>query len=177
MKKTHFLTVLALFSLQVALFSQTYNRAAGIRVGDGLDLTFKQYLRNNWTAEGIAHTSILSENLGATVVVAKHHKFLVRNFGYYYGIGGHYYARKDRNRVEPTEITNNVAGLTGMVGVELSIHRLNVSLDMRPELHLVGDQSYPAEWNPFAVSVRYIIDKRERRRIRDWKVFDKMRRD
>ncbi len=177
MKKTYFAAILAIFLLPKAIFSQTYNTAAGLRLGDGLDLTFQQYIRDNWTGEAILHTNIFSKNTGLTLLAEKHHKLLVRNFGFYYGAGGHYYLRKDRNRIEPTDITHQVAGLTGILGAEVSFHRLNIAVDMRPEMHLTGDQTYPFEWNPFAVSVRYIIDKRERKRVRDWKVWDRMRRN
>ncbi len=176
MKRYFVGVVFALFCTSVPVFSQTYNTAAGIRMGEGFDLTFQQYIKNNWTAEGILHTGIFSKKVGVSVLAEKHHKVLIRNFGVYYGLGAHYYARKNQNRIEPATRTNNVYGLSGIAGAEVSFGRLNFALDMKPEVHFGGDQTYPFEWNPFSVSVRYIIDKRERKKMRDWKVWDKFKR-
>ena len=176
MKKYFVFVVLAVLFTSAPLFSQTYNTAAGVRMGEGFDLTFQQYIKNNWTAEGILHTSIFSKKVGVSVLAEKHHKVLLRNFGVYYGLGAHYYARKNQNRIEPAERTNNVYGLSGSAGAEVSLGRLNFALDLKPEVHFGGDQTYPFEWNPFSVSVRYIIDKRERKKMRDWKVWDKFKR-
>jgi hypothetical protein len=57
----------------------------------------------------------------------------------------------------------------------LSIGRFNCSLDWKPEIHLTGANGHPFGWNGASVSVRYIILKRERRKIRDWKVWDAFR--
>ncbi len=153
--------------------AQTYRTAAGIRVGEGFDFTFQQYLANNWTAEGIAHTHLFSKNLGVSLLAEKHHKILIRNFNLYYGIGGHYYARSDENRSETMAIVKKVFGLSAIAGAELSLGRINLAVDIKPEAHLSGDQVYPLEWNPVCVSVRYIIEKRHRKRVRDWKMWDK----
>ena len=176
MKKYILIAIFAAVAATNTIQAQTYNTAAGIRVGDGFDLTFQQYIQNNWTAEGIIHTDILSKNAGLSILAEKHHKVLVRNFGVYYGLGGHYYFKKDQNRTEPVEIVRNAYGLSAIAGAEVSFGRLNFALDMKPEMHLAGDQVHPFEWNPFAVSIRYIIDKRERKKIRDWKVWDKVKR-
>ena len=165
------LAVLCTYATQ----AQTYNTAAGIRLGGGFDLTFQQYIRDHWTVEGILHTNLLSKNTGISVLAEKHHKVLIRNFGVYYGAGAHYYARKDENRIEPTVITRNVYGLSGIAGAEISFGRLNFAVDVKPEIHFAGDQVHPFEWNPIALSIRYIIDKRERRKVKDWKVWDKIR--
>ena len=165
------LAILGTYTMQ----AQTYNTAAGVRLGGGFDLTFQQYIKDHWTVEGILHTNMLSKNTGISVLAEKHRKVLVRNFGVYYGAGVHYYARKDENRVEPTVITKNVYGLSGIAGAEVSFGRLNFAVDVKPEIHLAGDQVHPFEWNPIAVSIRYIIDKRERRKVKDWKVWDKIR--
>jgi hypothetical protein len=48
-----------------------------------------------------------------------------------------------------------------------------LGVDWKPELHLTGEQVRPFEWHGTAVSVRYIIAKRERKKIKDWHVWDK----
>ena len=172
-RKIRFALIATVIIFVSNLQAQTYRTAAGIRVGEGVDLTFQQYLLKNWTAEGILHTDLFSKNLGASVLAEKHHKILIRNLNFYYGAGAHYYARKDENRSETDAIAKNVFGLSVIAGAELSLGRLNLAVDFKPEAHLSGDQVYPLEWNPVCVSARYIIEKRERRKIRDWDMWDK----
>lgn len=150
--------------------AQSYKTAAGIRVDNGVHLTVQQYLTDNWTAEGILHSSVGSKDLGITLLAEKHQKILFRNTNLYYGAGGHYYWKNEAPRAE-TGIANNVYGLSFIGGAEVSLGRLNVSIDWKPELHL-SESSQVFDWNGAAISVRYILAKRERKTIKDWKVWD-----
>jgi hypothetical protein len=161
---------LGLFLLLLAAsvaHGQSYNTAAGIRVERGLDLTLQQRIAGNWTAEAMVHTSFFSKDLGLSLLAERHHKIFIRNFNFYYGVGGHYYAESDANRRNVPELVQNVWGLSGIGGVEVSLGRLNLAVDAKPELHFGGDQTYPLEWRGVALSARYIFDKRERRTLRD----------
>jgi hypothetical protein len=158
-----------LFLFQTAQ-AQSYKTAAGIRVDNGVQLSVQQYLTNNWTAEGILHSSVGSKDLGITLLAEKHQKILFRNTNIYYGAGGHYYWKNEVPRTE-NEVGNNVYGLSLIGGAEVSLGRFNISIDWKPELHL-SEASRPFDWNGAAVSVRYILAKRERKTIKDWKVWD-----
>ncbi len=159
--------------ISVPAFGQSYKTAAGIRIDNGLNLTLQQYVTNGWTAEGILHTGFNSKDLGVTLLAEKHHKILFRNLNFYGGAGVHYYGRSEATRLE-NETAQNVFGLSAIGGAELSLGRLNFSVDWKPELHLSGDQVHPFDWNGASISVRYIIDKRERKKVKDWKVWNKM---
>jgi hypothetical protein len=164
-------------ALSLVLFSsmshaQSYNTAFGVRIERGLGFTLQQYIANGWTGEGIVHASILNDDLGLSVLAEKHQKIIFRGLNFYYGPGIHYYAQKTIKDDEPNK---GIFGLSGILGAELSIGRFNISADIKPELHLSGDLARPYTWNGGAVSVRYIIDKRERRRLRDAKFFDKIK--
>jgi hypothetical protein len=164
----------ALLFISATAFAQSYKTAAGVRIGQGLDLSVQQYLGRQWTAEGIIHTSLFSDNLGFSLLAEKHRKIFSRNFNIYYGAGGHYYAQTPVNRgSEQQPLATRVWGLSAIGGAELSLGRLNLAVDFKPELHLGGDQAYPFVWQPAAVSVRYILEKRERRTAKDWKVWDR----
>jgi hypothetical protein len=157
------------------LDAQSYNTAFGLRIDNGINLTAQQRVYKNWTLEGIVHTSFRSDDLGLTVLGERHHKVLFRNLNFYYGAGGHYYWKNDRQTGdEEPEISENVYGLSLIGGAEISLGRINVGVDWKPELHLSNDeQTSPFAWNGAAISVRYIIDKRERKKVKDWKVWDK----
>lgn len=146
--------------------AQSYKTAAGIRVDNGVQLTVQQHIVNGWTAEGILHTSIGSENLGLTLLAEKHSKILFRSTNIYFGAGGHYYWDNESSSTEPASSGNNVYGLSFIGGAEISLGRVNVAVDWKPELHLSqSDKTFG--WNGASVSVRYIFAKRERKKFKD----------
>lgn len=175
MKNTHFcsLAFFAALLFSTPVFAQKYKTAAGVRFDNGFNLTAQQYIKNGWTLEGILHTPLISsKDLGVTLLAEKHRKIIFRGTNFYTGIGAHYYWQQNSAR-ESAELHENVMGLSGIAGLELTFGRLNFALDWKPELHLSGGQAHPFEWNGASVSVRYIIEKREKKKIKDWKVWDK----
>ncbi len=169
------LCVLSLIALTIALgkfpaHGQSYKTAGGIRIDNGLNLTLKQYISGGWAAEGLLHTSIGSRDLGVTLLAEKHHRILFRGINLYYGLGAHYYWQNEPLRSEAL-YAENLYGPSFIAGAELSLGRINVSIDWKPEFHLNGGGF---DWNGSAISVRYIFAKRERERkgVRDWKVWE-----
>lgn len=166
-------TLSLLLCFAAPVFSQRYKTAAGVRFDNGFNLTAQQYITNGWTAEGILHTPLLSsKDLGFTLLAEKHHKILFRGINFYSGAGVHYYWQQNSAR-ETAEVHDNVMGVSGIAGLEASLGRINLAVDWKPELHLSGEQAHPFEWNGASISLRYIIEKRERKKIKDWKVWDK----
>lgn len=163
-------TLIALFSLPA--FSQKYKTAAGVRFENGLNLTVQQYIANGWTAEGILHTPAISDVLGVTVLGEKHHKIIFRGTNFYTGAGLHYYWKKNPVS-EATNTNRNIFGLSGVAGLEFTLGRINLAADWKPELHLAGEATHAVSWNGASVSVRYILEKRHKKTVKDWKVWDK----
>lgn len=167
----------ALFCLTLAapaLFAQSYKTAIGVRVDNGLNISAQQHIVDHWTVEGILHTPFRTDDLGLTVLAERHQKILFRGINLYWGAGGHYYWTNGTiNREDEREVNNNVYGLSLIGGAEISLGRINISADWKPELHLSGDLARPFDWNGAAISVRYILAKRERPSFRDWKIFGK----
>jgi hypothetical protein len=172
MKHSQIIPLFALALLPAFAFGQRYKTAAGIRIDNGLNLTVQQYITNGWTAEGILHTSIASEDLGITLLAEKHHKILFRGLNFYSGAGVHYYGLNNNPR-EGEVVEKNVFGASFIGGVEMSLGKINLAVDWKPELHLSGEVR-PFDWNGASLSVRYIIAKRERKKIKDWKIWDKL---
>lgn len=152
--------------------AQTYITAIGLRADRGLGVSLQQYIGNRWTLEVIGHSPFRTKELGITALGERHHKLLVRNLNFYYGGGGHYYWKSTDGK-DMSEIHQNVFGLTGIGGAELSLGRLNFAVDFKPELHFTGNQVHPFEWPGAAVSVRYILEKRSRFRKIDFDDFQR----
>lgn len=168
------LPVALLFLLQNFSDAQSYKTAAGLRIDNGVNLTVQQYLFNNWTAEGILHTPISSDNVGLTLLAERHRKIIFRGTNFYYGVGGHYYWQNEaKNADNETRTASNVAGLSAIGGLEMSLGRLNFAVDWKPELHLNSGTDKAFDWNGASVSVRYIFAKREKKKVKDWKIWGK----
>lgn len=161
-KNKFWFSVFALALSSHTLFSQSYKTAAGIRLDGGPSISIQQHLADRYTAEGILHTGLFNPNKGVTLLARKHHKILFRGINIYYGAGGHYYSSNEINR-QKDEVAENVWGLSFVGGAELSLGRLNFSVDVKPELHLHGDQTFPFNWQGPTLSARYVLAKRERR--------------
>ncbi len=165
-------TLLLAILFSTPAIAQRYKTAAGVRFDNGFNLTVQQYITNGWTAEGILHTPFVStKDFGFTLLGEKHYKILFRGINFYTGAGAHYYWNQSSVR-EDNIVHNNVMGLSGIAGLEASLGRINLAVDWKPELHMTGDQPHPFEWNSASVSLRYIIEKRERKKVRDWKFWD-----
>ena len=173
MKNTRLIILPLLLLINHLAFGQSYKTAAGIRIDHGINFTVQQHIADNWTAEGILHTPINSDEMGFTLLAEKHQKILFRGLNLYAGAGGHYYWQSAANRTETASVADNVFGLTFIGGAEVSLGRFNVGFDWKPELHLAGDQTHPFEWTGGSISVRYILAKRERKKVKDWAVWDK----
>jgi hypothetical protein len=170
-----FALCIALTSCLVSASAQSYRTAVGLRVEQGFNVTLKQHIHQRWSAEGILHTGINSDNIGLTLLAERHQKILFRNLNLYWGAGGHFYQHNTALNEKTPEAPYFISGLSFIGGAELSLGRLNFSVDLKPEIHLTGETVHPLNWNGAAVSVRYIIAKRPRRGIRDMEVWGRLR--
>lgn len=145
----------ALILLPVASQAQAYKTAAGIRVGSGFHVSVKQHLADRWTGEAILTPNWSPNGPGVTLLGAYNRKVLFRGVGLYYGGGGHYYWDYAPARLEPSDRTQ-VYGLTLIGGVEMTMKRLNISLDLKPEVHAGGTKK-ALSWHGPSVTARYVL--------------------
>jgi hypothetical protein len=174
MKLSNLLPLIAFIAFINQSFAQRYQTAGGIRIDNHVGFTMQQYIKDAWTVEGILHAPFRSDEFGLTLLAEKHHKVLFRGFNFYYGVGTHYYFESAASRNSDVT-TKNVFGLSFIGGAEASVGRFNISADIKPEMHLAGDQVHPFEWTGAAISLRYIFKKRERKGLKDLPILQKMK--
>lgn len=156
---------LSIISIPVSVISQGYTTAAGLRLGNHLGLSLNQRLIGKLSLEGIVQSD-MRDNGYAQLLLKKHSSVIGRGFNLYAGAGGH---------LGYGEILGGQYGVSGIVGVELSLFRLNVSLDYVPMVHLATGNEGGSTGTGFssqgAMSVRYIMfkanNKKHRHRLRD----------
>ena len=162
-KKISILLFVLHLSSAEALIAQKYITSLGARLGEETGLSLQQKIAHDWTIEGILLSSWRNKDLGLKVLAEKHHPIIGRRFNLYYGGGVHWNYLNDSAKIYPS-------GLSGIVGVELSISRLNISWDFLPSFNIwYGDSDFTPST---AVSLRYILIK-EKKKKRHWRLFKK----
>ncbi|MGB0136506.1 MAG: hypothetical protein ACPF83_04640 [Flavobacteriales bacterium] len=152
------LLALALVCLTTVAFGQDYNRAIGFRGGFFSGITYKQFVDENMAIEGILHSRYAGWQITG---LAEWHgaAWDVPGLNWYYGAGGHVgiFTYSENSPYFDAEATGTKVGVgvDGVLGIEYNIKTIpiNVSLDWKPALNLVGYTGFAADGGAF--SVRY----------------------
>lgn len=163
MKKS-FLFVILLFVTKL-VGAQGYITAAGVRVGTQFGLTLQQRIADKMTIEGIVHSNFRNQT-NLTVLIERHHSIIFKKLNYYAGAGIHKGWISDETKKDPL-------GVTGLLGLEMTISRVNISVDIKPTLNIVGGMKF-FDLQP-AVSMRYVFIPQKKQNIVE-KIFGKKKR-
>ena len=149
------------------LSAQGYTTALGLRAGTEIGLTLQQQVWPGVTMEGILQRQMKTEETYVTLLAEKHQKLLFRKFNLVLGGGVH----KGWNTTGGDErITEDPAGVTGILGLGLTVGRINVGWDTKPAFNIVGGERF-VDFQT-AVSVRYVLVPQKKKR-KDWKFWKK----
>ena len=142
----------------LSISAQGYGMAAGVRVGSGFGGTFQQQIALNTSLEAI----ILRQKTGdyvdytASVLYEKHQNVLTKGLNIYAG-GGLYYTWLE-DRVNLITKPTNPFGISPIAGAELTIGKLNVSIDLKPNIKISGGGDGVKGFDiQSAFSVRYVL--------------------
>jgi len=160
MRSTLFFLVLSLLVCLPEVDAQHYRTAGGVRVGQGLGFTFKQKVLDKTAIEAILLTSVGNQETGLVLLAEQHQKLLFKRFTFYPGIGVH----KTWNADVPDAFseTSDPAGVSGIIGVEMTVGRFNIGWDYLAQLNLWGDARFFQ--SNTAVSLRYVFWERKRKK-------------
>lgn len=136
------LVVLFLIPFSCALYAQNYTRDAGVRIGENLAFSYRQYLNENQASEFMAAFGWRGINLAAAKVFAEPTlSGLSDNLFFLYGFGAHVGFRYiDKYRIGARVIALDEyrfaphIGVDGLIGLEYRIAELPLvfGLDTRP---------------------------------------------
>lgn len=146
---------LCLFGLSAN--AQSYNTAAGIRLGTDWGLTVKQRVYDNITGEFIIQSSLFRDETMLTLLGTQHQKLIGKRFNLYYG-GGLHKGWLPSN-LEGADLKDPF-GIDLIGGIDLTIAGINLSYDFKPGINLVGGQS--SLFLQSGISARYVFVKNER---------------
>lgn len=143
-----------LFVLQLG-FSQSYNSAAGLRLGTGWGLTYAQRFAKKLTVEGILTSSFQRNETTVTGLVRQHYPVVTKRLNVYSGAGLHkgWVTNGDNGTYK------NPFGITGVLGAEFTIARFNISYDFRPSINISGGEK--TFYGHTGIAIRYVLVKRK----------------
>jgi hypothetical protein len=158
--KLIFMLLLQVFFMSTIL-SQSYNTAAGFRMGDDFGLSVTQRFSKNHTIEFSFSDGLFSDHTYVSLSVKQHKRILSRRFNYY--TGGGYYGQKSpiTTAVDDINSTNFHHGIMGVLGAEFTLSRINVALDYTPHYTFGQDFTGRRLGINSAFTVRYVLWKRE----------------
>ena len=163
MQKYIFLLIASLFTL--GGMAQSYNTAAGPRLGTEIGLSVQQRISKKETIEFILNDVPRNNQVTISLLYEKHTALLFRQFNYYVGSGLHVGWINNRAEDDP----KGPFGISFITGVELRLGRTIFSLDYKPALNLTG--GYKRYQSEAAFSMRYIIIKKKKKKI-NWKFWE-----
>ncbi|WP_020537640.1 hypothetical protein [Lewinella cohaerens] len=156
--KKFFLAIMALFCSTI-IIAQSYDLAAGVRLGTDLGISAKLRLPpidENFTLETILQTSLEREEGMLTVLGEQHFPLITRRVNLYAGIGFHAgWLENDPDRLEDYKAP---AGISFIGGAELNFKNINISTDFKPAINLSGGEK--RMYSQTAITLRYIPFKR-----------------
>lgn len=158
--------IIAISLLGFTLQAQKYRTAGGVRLGNSFGITIQQKIFKSTTLEGLLQTGLGGKENGRfTLLWEQHQKMLGRRLNFYYGAGLH------RGWKTDSEDTGKFdSGVTAITGLEMTISRLNISVDYKPVFNVFnGDRFYRGQT---ALSLRYVIVKHKKKKI-NWKFWKK----
>lgn len=141
------------FLTPLSMSAQGYGTAAGIRIGNGIGVTFQQQVALNTSIEAILQREFTSSDATLSLLYEKHQNVLTRGLNIYAG-GGVYYTwiENDPNAIVQPK---NAFGVSPIAGAELTIGSFNVAFDFKPNIKLTG--SGTGFQMQSALSVRYVL--------------------
>jgi len=154
--KLKFCVLIGFFSfILISLQAQSYNTAFGVRLDTDWGVSIQQRIANKTTIEGLLQNSFKNDRFLATVLIEQHYPILIKRLNVYAGGGIHKLWETNNDST-----FDNPIGLTGIVGAEFTIARVNFSWDFKPMLN-IGDNVSQRLDATTALTVRYVLSKRD----------------
>jgi hypothetical protein len=140
-------------------FAQSYDLAAGVRLGKDLGVSIKMRVPpvdKNFTAEFLAQSSFDGKESRLTLMGEQHIPIITRRINLYIGMGLH--AGWIEQDIDQEADFASPAGVSFIGGVEINFKRLSISIDYKPAVNIKGgERTFESD---SALTLRYIPFKR-----------------
>jgi hypothetical protein len=154
------LYVLVFLLLPLCAIGQSYDIGLGMRLGTewGATAQFRlPFVHKNFVLEAIALSAFQTDEGSITLLGKQHQPILSRRLNLFYG-GGAHAGWSNEIDGESGQTFNGPIGVTGIVGLEITLNRINLSYDYKPAVNVRGGASVFNTQT--ALSIRYVVAKR-----------------
>jgi hypothetical protein len=139
--------------------AQSYNTAFGFRFGDDLGFSFTQRVLDHTTIDLNASDGLFSQHKFVALQVRSHYGVITRRFNFFLGGGG--FLRTRQLGSDEVFDASHIKGVSGVMGAEFTLGRINVSLDYMPQYILNKDYTGQKLTADSALSIKYVLWKRK----------------
>ena len=136
------------------LSAQSYHTALGLRLGTDVGFSIQQRIGESQTLEGIIQTGLFRRTGQFAALYEQHSSLISKGFNFYYGAGPQVGWYEDRE----TRITSITGGVALIIGAEMSLGKLILSYDIKPNVNVFGNA--PIINVDSAISIRTAIVKK-----------------
>ncbi len=146
--------------------AQSYGTAMGLRFSNNnqyrmVGLTAQQRIMKGLTVEGILQSDF-NANTTIHAILERHRRLVTKRFNYYYGAGLSLGIEESREKVpESMQIIhtygNSTMGVDLIAGVEFTLLRINLSIDYKPNINIVGREPWYS--GQVGISARSVLVK------------------
>ena len=142
------------------LLGQSYNTVFGLRFGDNFGFTASQRIANHTTIEANASDGLFSQSKYLSLSVKQHYAMMTRRINFFIGVGC--FGRSSIiEGVENPDFVFKNHGISGLLGAEMTLGRINLSIDYSPQYIMNKNYSGRKLSVDSALSVRYVLWKRK----------------
>ncbi|MEZ4687627.1 MAG: hypothetical protein R3B47_16660 [Bacteroidia bacterium] len=166
----------------LATQAQTYQHTLGLRFAGGtgaryIGLTSNYRLSKGLSLEGIVQTNF-QDNHTAHLLLKRHRGLVSRRFNFYYGGGlsvgsEESFIRDPETRTKTYTYGNSTFGVDMIGGIEMTLLRLNVSFDVKPNINISGRENWVTFQSGMSIrsvmTTRGEVNRKKRQRARERK--------
>jgi len=138
---------------------QSYNTAAGFRIGSDFGITAVQRVAKRNTIELIYEDGLFESNRNFDVLFKHHLPLISKGFNFYTGLGIGFASGVGQDM----EQTDRTLSIPGVIGAEITLGKFNISADFQPTLLMreINDERFVRS---SGVSIRYVLVKRKKKK-------------
>lgn len=153
-----------IFLLTICLslvYSQSYNTAFGFRLGEQLGFNLTQRLANHTTADLSFSNGLFSDRKYVMLNLRQHYPVLTRRLNFFLGAGAFAESHLTSSNYETIDYNFDRKGISAVMGAELTLGRLNISIDYMPKYLLQSQSGVNQLQADSALSIKYLLWKRK----------------
>lgn len=154
-----FLFAFVILCTAITSQGQSYNTAFGFRLGEELGFSLVQRVANHTSLDLSASDGLFAGHKYVSLQARSHYGIISRRFNFFLGGGG--FVRSNEVAKDDYPAPDKVGGISGVMGAELTLGRISVSIDYIPQYVMSKTYTGQKLTADSAFSLKYVLWKRK----------------